>query len=95
MTLEPRLRTVGIAAMFAAFAIGLGVAAVWFWSTQAWQAHLTKSYVAGFSVHEALRTGSELPDGIEPTAEGWLRTDPGMLEDQGGLDGFFVARWSK
>ena len=36
----------------------------------------------------------ELPAGIMPTAEGWLRTDPAMLADAGGLDGFFVARWS-
>ena len=36
-----------------------------------------------------------LPAGLEPTAEGWLRTDPGMLGEAGGLDGFFIARWSK
>ncbi len=35
----------------------------------------------------------ELPDGVQPTGEGWLRTDPGMLSDQGGMDGFFIARW--
>jgi 16S rRNA (cytosine967-C5)-methyltransferase len=35
----------------------------------------------------------ELPAGLLPTPEGWLRTDPGMLTDRGGLDGFFVARW--
>ncbi len=35
----------------------------------------------------------ELPAGLQPTPEGWLRTDPGMLPEQGGLDGFFVARW--
>ncbi|HUD27633.1 MAG TPA: RsmB/NOP family class I SAM-dependent RNA methyltransferase [Novosphingobium sp.] len=38
-------------------------------------------------------TAAELPKGIVPTAEGWLRTDPGMLAEVGGLDGFFVARW--
>lgn len=37
----------------------------------------------------------ELPEGIEPSPEGWLRTHPGMLGDAGGLDGFFVARWEK
>ncbi len=37
----------------------------------------------------------ELPDGLETSADGWLRTDPGMLSDSGGLDGFFVARWTK
>ncbi len=40
-------------------------------------------------------TAEELPAGLAPTAEGWLRTHPGMLADQGGLDGFFVARWVK
>ena len=35
----------------------------------------------------------ELPADLAPTPEGWLRTDPGMLAEQGGLDGFFVARW--
>ncbi|MBO9726891.1 MAG: RsmB/NOP family class I SAM-dependent RNA methyltransferase [Novosphingobium sp.] len=38
---------------------------------------------------------SELPEGLAPTAEGWLRTDPGMLAEVGGLDGFFVGRWQK
>ena len=34
-----------------------------------------------------------LPAGLEPTAEGWLCSDPGMLGEAGGLDGFFIARW--
>lgn len=37
----------------------------------------------------------ELPFGIALTPEGWLRTDPGMLAEAGGLDGFFVARWRR
>ncbi|WP_128891797.1 RsmB/NOP family class I SAM-dependent RNA methyltransferase [Erythrobacter sp. HKB08] len=40
-------------------------------------------------------TAGELPAGLQPTSEGWLRTHPGMLSDAGGLDGFFVARWRK
>jgi 16S rRNA (cytosine967-C5)-methyltransferase len=36
---------------------------------------------------------AELPKGVEPTSEGWLRTHPGMLSDEGGLDGFFIARF--
>ena len=40
-------------------------------------------------------TASELPEGIAPTAEGWVRTDPGMLADVGGLDGFFIGRWEQ
>jgi len=35
----------------------------------------------------------ELPLGLAPGAEGWLRTDPGMLSEHGGLDGFFIARF--
>ena len=38
-------------------------------------------------------SAGELPAGLAPTAEGWLRTDPGMLADAGGMDGFFMARW--
>lgn len=37
----------------------------------------------------------ELPKGLTPTPEGWLRTDPGMLAESGGMDGFFMARWRK
>jgi 16S rRNA (cytosine967-C5)-methyltransferase len=37
----------------------------------------------------------ELPAGLHPTAEDWLRTDPAMLPEAGGLDGFFVARWRR
>lgn len=35
---------------------------------------------------------SELPAHVRATDEGFLRMLPGMLEEQGGLDGFFVAR---
>ncbi|NOU03807.1 MAG: RsmB/NOP family class I SAM-dependent RNA methyltransferase [Novosphingobium sp.] len=35
----------------------------------------------------------ELPAGLAPAANGWLRTDPAMLPEHGGLDGFFIARW--
>ena len=34
----------------------------------------------------------ELPSGILPHDRGWLRILPGMLEEEGGLDGFFIAR---
>jgi 16S rRNA (cytosine967-C5)-methyltransferase len=36
---------------------------------------------------------SELPSGLGPDPGGRLRTDPGMLAEAGGLDGFFIARW--
>ncbi len=37
-------------------------------------------------------TSDELPEGLVPHPRGWLRTLPGMLADQGGLDGFFMVR---
>ncbi|PLK23390.1 SAM-dependent methyltransferase [Porphyrobacter sp. TH134] len=40
-------------------------------------------------------TAAELPAGLTPTPEGWLRTHPGMLAEHGGLDGFFAGRWVK
>ncbi len=36
----------------------------------------------------------ELPSGITPTPEGWVRTNPGLLADSGGMDGFFIARFT-
>jgi 16S rRNA (cytosine967-C5)-methyltransferase len=35
---------------------------------------------------------AELPAGVTITPEGCVRTLPGMLEAEGGLDGFFIAR---
>lgn len=40
-------------------------------------------------------TAAELPDGVLPDATGYVRTDPGMGADAGGMDGFFIARWRK
>lgn len=37
----------------------------------------------------------ELPAGIAPNAQGCIRTKPGMMAEQGGLDGFFAARFVK
>ena len=34
----------------------------------------------------------ELPDFVTPHERGWVRILPGLLEEQGGLDGFFIAR---
>ena len=34
----------------------------------------------------------ELPGGIVASPEGWVRVLPGMLEAEGGADGFFIAR---
>jgi 16S rRNA (cytosine967-C5)-methyltransferase len=37
----------------------------------------------------------ELPAGVAPHERGWVRIIPGMIEDQGGLDGFFIARFAR
>lgn len=37
----------------------------------------------------------ELPTALPPTPDVWLRSDPGMLADSGGIDGFFAARFVK
>lgn len=37
-------------------------------------------------------TADELPDAIAPTAQGHVRTLPDTLAEQGGTDGFFIAR---
>lgn len=34
----------------------------------------------------------EPPDFVTPTPEGYVRILPGLLEEQGGLDGFFIVR---
>ena len=38
---------------------------------------------------------SELPLGLHPTADGWVRTLPGTRAADGGMDGFFVGRFRK
>ncbi len=45
---------------------------------------------SGFTI-DPPRPG-ELPDFLSPSPEGWVRILPGVLEEQGGLDGFFMAR---
>lgn len=37
----------------------------------------------------------ELPEGVAPHPDGYVRTLPTMLADKGALDGFFVARFTK
>jgi 16S rRNA (cytosine967-C5)-methyltransferase len=44
---------------------------------------------AGFRVQAP---AAELPEFVPVSAQGWVRILPGLLEDQGGLDGFFMAR---
>jgi 16S rRNA (cytosine967-C5)-methyltransferase len=40
-------------------------------------------------------TADELPIGAVANAQGHVRTMPPMLAEQGGLDGFFVARFAR
>jgi 16S rRNA (cytosine967-C5)-methyltransferase len=35
---------------------------------------------------------NDLPHFVHPTERGFIRVLPGLLEDEGGLDGFFIAR---
>ncbi|WP_454885935.1 RsmB/NOP family class I SAM-dependent RNA methyltransferase [Sphingomonas oryzagri] len=37
----------------------------------------------------------ELPDGLTPNDQGFLRILPGSLAQVGGCDGFFIARWRR
>ncbi|HEX8839282.1 MAG TPA: SAM-dependent methyltransferase, partial [Sphingomicrobium sp.] len=39
-----------------------------------------------------IESPSGLPSFVPISAEGWVRILPGLLEDEGGLDGFFMAR---
>jgi len=34
----------------------------------------------------------ELPDPIDAEPDGWLRLRPGLFEEAGGIDSFFVVR---
>lgn len=45
---------------------------------------------AGFRIDPP--KAGELPDFVTSDERGWVRILPGMLESEGGLDGFFVAR---
>ncbi|RZM05146.1 MAG: SAM-dependent methyltransferase, partial [Sphingomonas sp.] len=38
---------------------------------------------------------SLLPAGVPVAAQGWVRTLPGMIADEGGCDGFFIARLTR
>lgn len=49
---------------------------------------------AELGLNPAPITAEELPAGLVPTSDGRLRTHPGMLAEHGGLDGFFVGRWT-
>ncbi|MGB3794819.1 MAG: SAM-dependent methyltransferase, partial [Alteraurantiacibacter sp.] len=53
-----------------------------------------ENIVAGSNLQPDPIHADELPAGLQATADGYLRTDPGMLAADGGLDGFFIARFT-
>ncbi len=63
-----RLRNLGWLWVLSAFAAGLLSAGLWFASARAWNQFLTRSFVAGFTIYEDLRTGmaSSTAFSIEP-----------------------------
>lgn len=49
----------------------------------------------GVTLQPAPINAAALMPGLKPSSQGWLRTHPGMLGEHGGLDGFFIAQWTK
>jgi 16S rRNA (cytosine967-C5)-methyltransferase len=55
---------------------------------------VARSFAApGFTIDPV--SPDELPAGLAPTAEGFIRVPPGALADVGGCDGFFIARFRR
>ncbi|WP_421703702.1 sensor histidine kinase [Aliiroseovarius sp.] len=77
-----RLKTLGVVLILACFATALGTTWLWFSSTRAWQAHLTRSYVTGVALYETLRLGTAPPEGIVVTA---LNAENAGLASQGAF----------
>ncbi|WP_010545875.1 RsmB/NOP family class I SAM-dependent RNA methyltransferase [Sphingomonas elodea] len=59
------------------------------------EAHLAPFLAAHPEFELVPATADELPAGIAPREDGSVRVLPGMLADQGGLDGFFIARFRR
>ena len=51
--------------------------------------------IAPPQLHLFAVSDDELPNSIRPAGNGIVRTSPGMLAEQGGIDGFFVSRWRR
>jgi 16S rRNA (cytosine967-C5)-methyltransferase len=49
-----------------------------------------ETFLAGRSDYR-IEPAPALVDGVTPHGRGWVRILPGMLQDEGGLDGFFTA----
>lgn len=59
------------------------------------EAHLAPFLAAHPEFELAPATADALPAGISPREDGSVRVLPGMLAEQGGLDGFFIARFRR
>lgn len=59
------------------------------------EAHLAPFLAAHPEFALVPATADELPAGISPREDGSVRVLPGMLAEQGGLDGFFIARFRR
>ncbi|GAA0731054.1 methyltransferase domain-containing protein [Sphingomonas sp. ABOLD] len=59
------------------------------------EAHLAPFLAAHPEYTLVPATADELPAGISPREDGSVRVLPGMLAEQGGLDGFFIARFRR
>lgn len=59
------------------------------------EAHLAPFLAAHPEFELVPATVDELPAGIPPREDGSVRVLPGMLAEQGGLDGFFIARFRR
>lgn len=54
---------------------------------------VARDFLAAHPEHELVPiAAAELPAGLAPAGEGWLRILPGAFEAEGGADSFFVAR---
>ncbi len=78
-----RLRSLGWLWTLTGFAVGLASAWLWFASARAWESYLTRSYVAGFAVYEALRTGNTPP---VPLRISPLSTEAATLAEAGEFE---------
>lgn len=59
------LRTIGGLWVLVAFVLGLVCATIWFATMRSWDQHLTRAYVSGFSIYEALQSGATPPVDVQ------------------------------
>lgn len=59
-----QLKTLGFILILGCFSTTFVASWLWYSSTKAWHDHLTRSYVTGVSLYEALRIGADAPSGV-------------------------------